>query len=80
MWQGNRVQWYAEALIHILIENYLHDYTNLEIPKMVIEAIKGFITHSDHITRFLEKYIVDTNDNYAIQVEDLYTFYKNWYK
>ncbi|OUM69814.1 hypothetical protein PIROE2DRAFT_2245 [Piromyces sp. E2] len=31
MWQGSRVQGYAEALIHILIQNYQKNYTTLEM-------------------------------------------------
>jgi len=80
MWQGSRVQGYAEALIHILIENYQDDYTSLEIPQMVIDATKNFIMRSDHIARFLEKNIIDKNDNYAIPIDEVYSCYKNWYK
>ncbi|KAL6613618.1 hypothetical protein U3516DRAFT_867354 [Neocallimastix sp. 'constans'] len=79
-WQGSRVQGYAEALIHLLIENYQEDYTNLEIPKSMVNATKSFIMRSDHIARFLEKNIVDKNDNHAIPIDELYTIYKNWFK
>jgi len=79
-WQGSRVQGYAEALIHLLIENYQEDYTTLEIPKSVINATKSFIMSSDHIARFLEKNIIDKNDNHAIPIDELYTAYKNWFK
>ena len=80
MWQGSRLQAYAETLIHILIHHYQNDYTNLEIPESVIHATKGFIMRCDHIARFLEKNIQDKNDNYAIPIDDVYAFYKNWYK
>ncbi|ORX73455.1 hypothetical protein BCR32DRAFT_249939 [Anaeromyces robustus] len=79
-WQGSHVQGYAEALIHLLIENYQEDYTSLEIPELVINATKNFIMRSDHIARFLEKIIVDKNDNYAIPIDEIYTVYKNWFK
>jgi len=79
-WQGSRVQGYAEALIHLLIENYQEDYTNLEIPESMVNATKSFIMRSDHIARFLEKNIVDKNDNHAIPIDELYTIYKNWFK
>jgi len=79
-WQGSRVQGYAEALIHLLIENYQEDYTSLEIPESVVNATKSFIMRSDHIARFLEKNIVDKNDNHAIPIDELYTVYKNWFK
>jgi len=80
MWQGSRVQGYAEALIHILIKNYQKDYTTLEIPQSVIQATKNFIMRCDHIARFLEKNIIDKNDNFAIPIDEFYSFYKNWYK
>ena len=35
---------------------------------------------SDHIARFLEKNIIDKNDNHAIPIDELYTAYKNWFK
>jgi len=79
-WQGPKIQAYAEALIHLLIQNYQEDYTTLEIPSMVIEATKSFIMRSDHIARFLEKDITDENDNYAISIDECYSRYKAWYK
>ena len=79
-WQGSRVQGYAEALIHLLIEHYQEDYTTLEIPTSVINATKSFIMRSDHIARFLEKNIIDKNDNHAIPIDELYTVYKSWFK
>ena len=60
MWQGSRVQGYAEALIHILIKNYQKDYTTLEIPQNVIQATKNFIMRCDHIVRFFWKKISST--------------------
>lgn len=80
MWQGSHVQSYAEALIHILIQNYQKDYTNLEIPQCVIHATKYFIMRCDHIARFLEKYIIDKNDTFAIPIDELYSLYKDWFK
>ena len=38
--QGPKIQAYAEALIHLLIQNYQEDNSTLEIPSMVIEATK----------------------------------------
>ncbi|KAL6626071.1 hypothetical protein U3516DRAFT_777176 [Neocallimastix sp. 'constans'] len=70
-----KIQAYAEALIHLLIQNYQEDYTTLEIPSMVIEATKSFIMRSDHIARFLEKDITDENDNYAISIDECYSRY-----
>ena len=35
-WQGPKIQAYAEALIHLPIQNYLEDYTTLEIFLIVI--------------------------------------------
>ncbi|KAG4081641.1 hypothetical protein H8356DRAFT_1340708 [Neocallimastix lanati (nom. inval.)] len=66
----SRVQGYAEALIHLLIENYQEDYTSLEIPESVVNATKSFI---------MRKYC-DKNDNHAIPIDELYTVYKNWFK
>jgi len=80
MWQGSRVQGCAEALIHILIQNYQKDYTTLKIPQSVIHATKNFIMRCDHIARFLEKNIIDKNDNFPIPIDEFYSFYKNWYK
>ncbi|ORX53743.1 hypothetical protein BCR36DRAFT_441979 [Piromyces finnis] len=80
MWQGSHIQIYAEALIHILIKNYQKDYTSLEIPQSVIHATKHFIMRCDHIARFLEKYIIDKNDNFAIPIDEVYSLYKGWFK
>ncbi|OUM57212.1 hypothetical protein PIROE2DRAFT_17859 [Piromyces sp. E2] len=73
MWQGSRVQGYAETLIHILIQNYQKDYTTLEMPSSVIQATKKFIMKCDHIARFLEKNIIDKNDNYAIPIDEFFS-------
>jgi len=80
MWQDSRIQGYAEALIHILIHNYQKDYTTLKIPQSVIHTTKIFIMRCDHIARFLEKNIIDKNDNFAIPIDEFYSFYKNLYK
>ena len=52
----------------------------MEIPQSVIHATKNFIMRCDHIARFLEKNIIDKNDNFAIPIDEFYSFYKNWYK
>jgi len=41
---------------------------------------KKFILRSDHVARFLDSKLVNNNDNYAIPIEDLYIYYKRWYK
>ncbi|ORY22096.1 hypothetical protein LY90DRAFT_515727 [Neocallimastix californiae] len=60
-WQGPKIQAYAEALIHLPIQNYLEDYTTLEIflikRKTIITLMKLIKELINNINMFYDLYI-----------------------